>query len=293
MKESEKSVVVGLSGGLGNQMFQYAAGRSLAVRLGVPLTLDLSWFAGKSERQYALKAFQIEATLSYQCEWMPALGRKWISRISRRWLSHILDVPVWREQHFHYSKEFKLLSKPVYLEGYWQSEHYFKEVSTYLTQEFRLRKPLPLASINLLDEIKNCDAICVHVRRGDYLSNPAAAKVHGTCSADYYRAGVVELSQGLTKPHCYVFSDDPAWVRHNITLDYPMTVIDINSPQDAHLDLALMAACSHYLIANSSLSWWGAWMGSHKTKKVIAPANWFIKADKDTRDLLPESWLKR
>ena len=293
MTRRRQSVVVGLSGGLGNQMFQYAAGRSLALRLGVPLTLDLSWFAGKSERQFALSAFQIEANLCCQSEWLPAHGLKLISRLSRRWRSSIFDVPVWREPHFHYSKEFTLLSEPVFLEGHWQSERYFQKISTYLTREFRLRMPLPHASEILLDEIKASDAICVHVRRGDYLSNPAAAKVHGTCSADYYRTGVVELCQGLTKPHCYVFSDEPAWVRNNITFDCPMTVIDINGPQEAYLDFTLMAACSHFLIANSSLSWWGAWMGSNNTKKVIAPARWFLTPDKDTRELLPESWLRR
>ena len=289
----QQPVVVGLSGGLGNQMFQYAAGRSLAVRLGLPLILDLSWFGGQPERKFALAPFRIEAVKRNQYSWLPPRGRAMISRLCRRLLPRIMHVPVWREPHFHYSAEFAALSGPVFLEGYWQSERYFRGVRTQLLQEFTLRVPLPPACAKLLEEIRSCDAICVHVRRGDYLSNPVAAKVHGTCSVDYYYAGVGELRQGLARPHCFVFSDDPAWVRSSFAFDCPMTVIDVNGPLDAHLDLVLMAACCHFLIANSSLSWWGAWLGDHAGKKVIAPARWFLTDDKDTRDLIPDCWQRR
>ncbi len=293
MKAVRGEVVVGLSGGLGNQIFQYAAGRSLAVRLGSPLVLDLSWFGSKRDRQFALAPFCIEAVQRAQCSWLPAGGQAMISRLSRRWLPRIMNVPVWREPHFHYSTEFAALSKPVFLEGYWQSERYFREIRTLLLQEFTLRVPLPPACARLLEEIRGCDAICVHVRRGDYLSNPVAAKVHGTCSENYYYAGVGELCQGLAQPHCFVFSDDSAWVQASLAFDCPMTVVDVNGPLDAHLDLALMSACSHFLIANSSLSWWGAWLGERPGKKVIAPNQWFLTSDKDTQDLLPESWQRR
>jgi len=286
-------VVVGLSGGLGNQMFQYAAGRSLAVRLGVPLMLDLSWFAGLPERQFALAPFRIEAVHRSQCSLLFPRYRALTSRLSRRWLPRIMDVPVWREPHFHYSTEFAALSGPVYLEGYWQSERYFREIRSRLLREFALQEPLPPACAKLLEEIRGCDAICVHVRRGDYIRNPAAAKVHGTCTVDYYRAGVGELCQGLAQPHCFVFSDDSAWVRASLSFDCPMTVVDVNGPDDAHLDLALMSACHHFLIANSSLSWWGAWLGNQAGKTVIAPARWFLTSDKDTRDLFPEFWQRR
>lgn len=293
MAEHRHPVVVGLSGGLGNQMFQYAAGRSLSFRLGVPLCLDLSWFGGQEERQFALSPFQIDARRRSQYPWLPARGLALVSRLSRRWLPRIMGVPVWREPHFYYSRDFAALTSPVFLEGYWQSECYFREIRPLLLQEFALRQPLPPACGALLEEIRNCDAICVHVRRGDYLSNPVAAKVHGTCPVGYYRAGVSELCQGLSQPRCFVFSDDPGWVRASLAFDCPTTVVDANGPDDAHLDLALMAACRHFLIANSSLSWWGAWLGDQSGKKIIAPTNWFLTSDKDTRDLLPESWQRR
>lgn len=289
----QQPVVVGLSGGLGNQMFQYAAGRSLSFRLGVPLVLDLSWFDGQSERQFALSPFRIEAVQHLQHPWLLPRSRAMATRLSRRWLPRIMGVPVWREPHFHFSSDFASLPGPVYLEGYWQSERYFRDIRSLLLKEFALREPLPTSCAKLLEEISECDAICVHVRRGDYLSNPVAAKVHGTCSVDYYRTGVEELCQGLARPRCFIFSEDPAWVRASLAFDCPVTVVDVNGPEDAHLDLALMAACRHFLIANSSLSWWGAWLGDHPGKKIIAPARWFLTSDKDTRDLLPESWQRR
>lgn len=285
-------VVVGLSGGLGNQMFQYAAGRALAHRLGLPLSLDLSWFQGRGNRQFALAPFRIAASLEQAWPRLPPSMQARVSRLSRRWLPRIMGVPVWREPHFHFSSDFLALPGPVFLEGYWQSERYFRGIRSLLSQEFSLRELLPSDCAKIFEEISEYEAICVHVRRGDYLSNPAAAKVHGTCPVDYYHAGVRDLCQGLARPHCFVFSDDPAWVGASLAFDCPTTVVDVNGPDDAHLDLVLMAACRHFLIANSSLSWWGAWLGDHAGKKVIAPADWFLTSDKDTRDLLPESWQR-
>jgi len=293
MTSQQQPVVVGLAGGLGNQMFQYAAGRALALRFGVPLVLDLSWFCNQLERRFALSSFNIEAELRSQCLWLSPRVQSLSSRLSRRWLPRIMGVPVWREPHFHYASEFTVLSRPVFLEGYWQSERYFRDIRVLLLKEFSLNDYLPPSCAKLLEKISECDAICVHVRRGDYLSDTVAAKVHGICTLEYYLTGIEELCQGLTLPRCFVFSDDPAWVRSSFTIHCPMTVVDINGPNDAHLDLALMAACRHFLIANSTLSWWGAWLGSHAEKKVIAPASWFLTSLKDTRDLLPDSWQRR
>ena len=293
MTEQRFPVVVGLSGGLGNQMFQYAAGRSLAHRLGAPLVLELSWFSGQKDRQFSLSQFSIKALPHTPYQWLPRGGRALISRLSRRYLPRIMGVPVWREPHFHYSTEFSKLSVPVFLEGYWQSEFYFSNMRSQLIAEFALRTPLPPICAILLKEIEGCDAICIHVRRGDYLSNPVAAEVHGTCSVDYYLEGVSELCHGLARPHCFVFSDDPSWVRASLEFNCPMTVVDVNGPMNVHYDLVLMAACRHFVIANSSLSWWAAWLGKCAQKKVIAPKRWFLTLDKDTRDLLPVSWQRR
>lgn len=293
VSERNLPVVVGLSGGLGNQMFQYATGRALAYRLGCSLVLDLSWFQGRPNRKFALAPFNIAASQRLAWPLLPSWMQRQLSRISRRLLPQIMGVPVWREPHFHFSPTFTNLSTPVFLEGYWQSERYFREIRAQLLEDFSLREPLPLSSQAILDEIQNCDSICVHIRRGDYLSNPIASKVHGICPVDYYHQGLTELTKGLNHPRCFVFSDDPEWVQSSLRLDCPMTVVDVNGPEEAHLDLTLMAACRHFLIANSSLSWWCAWLGNQMGKKVVAPQRWFLTSDKNTMDLLPTAWIRQ
>ena len=293
MIKNNSPVIVGLSGGLGNQLFQYAAGRALTIRLQTYLVLDLSWFANQKERSFSLSPFQIHAQTYSQFPRLATSLQGTISKISRRLMPRAMGVRVWREPHFNYSEEFVKLTEPVYMEGYWQSERYFSEIRPLLLEEITLKDPMPSECMALFETIRSCNAICVHVRRGDYLSNPVAAKVHGICPADYYHLSVTELCAGLADPHCFIFSDDPVWVRNSLTFDCPTTVVDLNSPNDAHFDLMLMAACQHFVIANSSLSWWGAWLGSHSDKVVIAPKRWFLTQDKNTSDLLPESWLKR
>ena len=293
MSSTSQPVVVGLSGGLGNQIFQYAAGRSLSFRLGVPLVLDLSWFGGQKERQFSLSFFSIKAELKTQYPWLSPRSRALVSRLLRRWSRRILGLPVWREPHFHYSENFAKLLEPVYLEGYWQSERYFLEASELLREDFALVEELPANCEVMLQDIQIHDSICVHVRRGDYLSNPVAAQTHGTVPIEYYKNGVSEICACLNNPKCYVFSDDPEWARKNLFFNCPMAVVEINGTADAHLDLMLMASCNHFVIANSSLSWWGAWLGRFHQKQVISPKQWFLSPEKDTRDLLPDSWLRR
>lgn len=292
MKE-QKNVVVGLSGGLGNQMFQYAIGRSLSIRLGVPLALDTTWFLGQNERKLALTPLRTQCEFRNSSIFLPTKLHVLISRISRRFFPKIMGLPVWREPHFHYDPNFEKLTSPVFIEGYWQSELYFKGIRPFLLDEFRLREPLPLRSANLLVQIQNCESVCVHVRRGDYLSNSIAARVHGHCSLDYYHVSLAGLLEKLSSPHCFIFSDDPDWVRSSLSLNCPTTVVDVNGPEEAHLDLALMRSCRHFVIANSSLSWWAAWLGDYHKKQVVAPANWFLVKSKDTRDLIPASWEQR
>lgn len=292
MANEKLSVVVGLSGGLGNQMFQYAAGRALALRLQVPLTLDVSWFENRLDRHFALRPFRIKANPVNPWPLMsrfPAI----FSRIFRRFLNRIMGVKVWREPYFHFSEKFNGISVPVYLLGYWQSEKYFSAIRQELLSDFTLKEPLPLTCQEILAKMKESDAVCVHVRRGDYVTESSAAKNHGTCSVEYYKNGMVELCSHLTSPHFFIFSDDISWAKSNLIYDYPITFVDVNSSRDAHLDLILMTKCKHFLIANSSLSWWAAWLSCNPEKIVIAPYKWFVTQDKNTQDLIPETWRKR
>lgn len=295
MNKNKDRVIVGLSGGLGNQMFQYAMGRALSLRLDVPLFLDLSGFEGTADRMFALKPFYITANLlpddgnvkPYRSAW-----REITLKIAHHFFTRRLGAKVFRERYFHFDPSVLEFSESVYLDGYWQSEKYFSDFSSVVEKDFSLRSPITKQSNEILEKISGSDAICLHVRRGDYVSNPATSAVHGLCSADYYRTALQSVSNGTTNPHCFVFSDEPEWVRTNLHLPLPTTIIDFNGTDMAHEDLRLMSACKHFVIANSSLSWWGAWLGQNPCKKVVAPKQWFMGDAKDTRDLIPDGWIR-
>ncbi len=286
------AVTVGLSGGLGNQMFQYAAGRALSLRLGAPLVLDSTWFPGHKNRPYGLGNFLIQAKVQ-SCELpVPDVLKSLESRISRKWGRTRMGVEIFREPHFHFSSKFLELKNPVYLEGYWQSERYFDTCRDVIASDFELRDELPRACLGIRDEILSTDAVGIHIRRGDYVSDPATARVHELCPPDYYAKGVALATSGLARPHGFVFSDDPVWARANFSAQIPTTFVDVNPPGDVHFDLHLMAACRNFVIANSSLSWWAAWLGGPPDKRVVAPQNWFKAPGKNTADLIPSGWLR-
>ncbi|MFM8314005.1 MAG: alpha-1,2-fucosyltransferase [Deltaproteobacteria bacterium] len=285
-----KSVIVGLSGGLGNQLFQYAAGRSLSLRLNAPLKLDLSWFLGRTDRFYALAPFAVSGATCIDRFPFSNMAKALSSRISRKLFFSRMGVPIRREPHFHFDPFFENIQEPCFLEGYWQSEAYFEMYQEQILQDFNLIEPVPERCKAVAEEIKNFDAICVHVRRGDYISNPKAAKLYGICSVVYYQTAVRHLGETVKNPKCFIFSDDLAWVKNSLQLPFETKIVDINSAESAHWDLYLMAQCKHFVIANSSLSWWGAWLGKALDKKVVAPSRWFLLDDKTDRDLIPKRW---
>jgi len=293
MAEHQNAIIAGLSGGLGNQLFQYAAARALSIKLNLPLKLDVSWFSNIPNRNFALTPYSIEAEICEQNHFIPNFLRPYINRFSKRYCMTRMGSIVFRERNFAFNETFNNISSPVFLEGYWQSEKYFKDASAHIHNDFILKEPISSECRSILDEINNSHSICVHIRRGDYVSDPLTAQTHGTCSLEYYEHNVAELARMAQTPHCFVFSDDCQWVRDNLNLSCPSTIVDIHTGDEAHLDLFLMSSCQDFIIANSSLSWWAAWLGKHKQKKVIAPKQWFLNSDKDTKDLIPASWERK
>ena len=287
-----QSVIVGLSGGLGNQMFQYAAGRALSLRLQVQLRLDLSWYANQKERKYALDDFAIHVEFAAYPLSIPSVVQSLESRVSRRWARRRMGSRVFREPHFHFCPAFLELEEPVYLEGYWQSERYFDAVREVIAADFALTGELPPKCLPIREQILAKEAICFHVRRGDYVSNPATASVHELCPLEYYQQGASIVAAGHPNVHGFVFTDDPVWAREHFKVPFPTTVVDVNGPDEAQWDLHLMASCKHFVIANSSLSWWAAWLGSATDKQVIAPGKWFKTEGKSTIDLIPAGWTR-
>lgn len=297
----KKRVTVALYGGLGNQLFQYATGLSMAKHYGASLALDLSWFEAvhgmqnTTIRNFALKAFAIQAEL--KTGEFPELSeqsifKRLITKILRRIGLDALQGNIYTEKGFRFDPKIFHLNCPIWLNGYWQSPKYFENLGHDIHSAIGRPQNLSSESTAMLEKISAAQSICAHVRRGDYVTNQHASEMHGLCNVDYYRKGIRLVSADLSNPHCFVFSDDPQWVRENFDVGIPITVVDINDADNAHQDLWLMAACRRFVIANSSLSWWGAFLGMDHGKIVVAPKNWFADKKLDTSDLIPDEWIR-
>jgi hypothetical protein len=285
---------VRLTGGLGNQMFQYAAARAISIRVAAPLELDLSWFATNSDREFALAPFNIEGKLIGGDGRRADKEEKKTKRVFAkfRYRFHLLSFfgREYKQISFEYDPRFESLAAPIFLKGYFQSDRYFSAVSEVLRKDFTLTKKAESLTEQMEKAIESIDGICIHVRRGDYIHNPKVNSQTGICSIDYYQRGLELVAKNLSNPHCFVFSDEPQWTRDNLQLELPMTVVDIHDANQAHEDLRLMMACKNFLIANSSFSWWAAWLGRYPNKTVVAPAIWFKSGGKNTKDLIPDHW---
>jgi hypothetical protein len=276
-------------------MFQYAVGRRLAIRLQTELKMDISWFRDKPTRRYSLGHFNIHGSVASPEE-VTALRKPhhaFVTRLIYMVLPQMrkLAPSHIREKHFHFAPEILNLHDGVYLDGYWQSEKYFFEISPIIRSELTLKHPPSGRNLELSGLMKSCQSISIHVRRGDYASDPGISAFHGTCDRGYYASCVEYMAQRIESPHFFVFSDDPHWARANLPMSYPISFIEHNRGETDYEDLWLISQCKHHVIANSSFSWWGAWLNASKSKLVIAPGKWF-RAILNEKDLIPVEWLR-
>jgi hypothetical protein len=277
-------------------MFQYAAGRSLALARGQSLRLDISEFAGYALHQgFELqKVFAAQTIIAKEVAVRRILGWQF-SPVLQRILARP-GMALFRrrgfvvEPYFHYWPEIKNVPRDCYLRGYWQSEKYFQEAAPTIRKDFTFKKTLTKENSDLAERIREKNAVSLHVRRGDYVRNPKTAATHGLCSLDYYQAAIRYISKQVEQPFFFIFSDDITWVKKHLEMNFPCRYIDHNSGADSYNDMHLMSLCRHHIIANSSFSWWGAWLSSHKNKIVVAPKKWFAN-DNSTTDLFPQGWV--
>jgi len=185
----------------------------------------------------------------------------------------------------------KVLEEPGYvrLVGYWQNEKYFEEIADVIRSDFEFREPLDASDAAIAVEIERSTAVSVHVRRGDNVWNPASTRFHGVLPLEYYRSATELIRSSVSEPHFFVFSDDPEWCRANLQLPGPVTVVDHNQ-DNAGDDLRLMALCRHHVVANSTYSWWGAWLSRREDKIVVAPKK-FVAAAGVEHDVVPDHWV--
>jgi hypothetical protein len=287
-------VIARIEGGLGNQLFQYAAARSLADRLDCELALDLRGLAENGDRPYQLDLYKTRCSIADAAflntlpPWRSSRSGRVRSRMAQC-LPGLYAYPVLWPRDFSYDSRFERIKRPVFMVGYWQTEKYFSWNRSRLLQDLQLRAPLD-SSHPVLGRIRSTNSVALHVRRGDYVSNPAAADFHGTCDMAYYAAAVADLTRRQADAELFVFSDEPEWARVNLKFDLPTHIVDAHTPEQGHLDLELMRHCRHHIIANSSFSWWGAWLCESQAQRVYAPQRWFRDPGTNTSDVIPPLW---
>lgn len=290
-------IITHIIGGLGNQMFQYATARAVAENMDETLLLDVSGFSNyKLHNGFELSCvFAGPKEIATKDDLQQVLG--WQSKpIIKRFLfrnefSWLRSKQFVIEPHFQYWDGIEGIPSNAYLSGYWQSEKYFKSIESVIREDFKFKQPMSAENRKIADEIVKNNAVSLHIRRGDYVKDAATLVTHGLCSLEYYHAAIQLISEQVEQPKFFIFSDDIEWVKGNLKIDFPTHFIDHNHGPESYNDMRLMSLCKHNIIANSSFSWWGAWLNQCQTKIVVAPKRWFNKQT-DTNDLIPAKWIK-
>jgi len=283
-------IITQIKGGLGNQMFQFAAGKTLAHLTNSFLKLDVSAFDEYKLRNFDLLNFQTNIAFADKQEINDLLPAHNFEK-AFQYFSPFNKRSYYREKKFSFDEKVLRLGRNVYLKGHFQSEKYFLPAKEIIKQEFRFKDEV-ISNVNeFANKINNEQSVAVHIRRGDMGSDPVTAEYHGILTVDHYQKCIDIISSKVPGPVFYFFSDDIKWVKENLQIPQSVYVSD-NITKDHIEDLYLMSQCKHNIIANSSFSWWGAWLNDNPGKIVIAPKNWFNKGPKDIQDLIPEGWLK-
>ncbi|WP_157567265.1 alpha-1,2-fucosyltransferase [Mucilaginibacter arboris] len=299
-------IVTKLISGLGNQLFQYAIGRQLSLAKEVPLKLDLSFFKSQDLRSYKLNHYHINAEIATTADIVPF--RKEINRYQKLHQQTSFFAKVYRnvepvlfpkhtknyfKEHIWWILEPDVFKTPanVYVEGYWQHYKYFENVQPQIFEELTLKEPLDTKAAAWLSAIKtDKSSVAVHIRRGDYVTDSNANYLMGVLPMEYYQKAIHYLKQKVSKPSFYFFSDDLEWVKENIKTDAATYYVDGNTD---YVDLDLMRQCSNNIIANSTFSWWGAFLNRNPNKIVIAPEKWSAREDVNKSIQLQfPSWIK-
>lgn len=283
-------IISHINGGLGNQMFQYAAGRTLAELNNTVLKLDVSAFDGYRLRSFDLLNFDTEIMFATKQEVSSLLPANDFEK-AFQYVLPLKKRSYHRERSFSFNEKLLKYGANVYLKGYFQSEKYFSPIKSIIRKDFLLKNKI----INHLEELsfslRTVNSVSVHVRRGDFSDDPQIAEYHGTLDKNYYKSTINLISSRIANPVFYFFSDDINWVMKNLAIPGAVYISD-SITKNHYEDLYLMSKCKHNIIANSSFSWWGAWLNNNPDKIVIAPQRWFNKGPKDTQDLLPDGWIK-
>lgn len=289
-------IIVRLIGGVGNQLFQYAAGMSLAKFHGVDLKLDVTGFTNYHLHEYGLESFRISAGIASETDLaMYTKNSLFFEKFTLyQRIANMFGAKknFFMEKSFCFDPNFYSFPNNSYLDGYWQSEKYFISIENIIRKEFVLKKSLSKDSSHYMTEINSANSVSIHIRRGDYVSNLETNKIHGLLSNDYYAHSVDYLKSIYKNLTFFIFSDDLDWCKKNLNLDGDIVYVNtIKNKSNFCDDFTLMSLCEHHIIANSTFSWWAAWLAPYPNKIVIAPKRWFHSGGRDTKDIMPANWI--
>ena len=282
-------IVVKLIGGLGNQLFQYAAGLQLANNHNVPLKLDANAFKEYKLRKIDLQNFQLDYDLATDKEINSLKNESIWNGLKNRLLPYSYKSH-YKEPYFHFNPSYYLLGSNVYLQGYFQSEKYFTAIKEQIHSKFKLKDDITVHLQSLANELNNKNSVSIHIRAGDYSLNKTA-DYHGILSKEYYTKAIQIIKDKIPNAEFYLFSDEIEKAKMVLT-DQPIQIISRDVATNHLEDFYLMSQCKHNIIANSSFSWWATWLNPNPDKIVIAPKKWFNKGPQDTQDLFPSSWIQ-
>ena len=293
-------VISNIVGGLGNQMFQFACGRAVSLQSRQPMKIAVDCMTnyGLHNGFELHSVFNCHAPLASRGDLRKLIG--WRSPpLIRRAVSRLRLEPNLRsgwcaEPHFQYWPGIMGITgttRGTYLHGYWQSEKYFADVAATIRSDFNFRMPWDAEDTAVRDRMQSQPSASVHIRRGDYVTGKNQ-RVYASCSLDYYLAAIKHIKACVPHVKFYFFSDDPDWVRNHFgAISEGLEVVDHNHGARSAHDMRLMALADHHVIANSSFSWWAAWLNPSTSKMVIAPKQWFLNGTVDS-DLIPASWTR-
>ncbi len=285
--------IIQVMGGLGNQMFQYALGRSLELQQKADVCYELSQFRRIDERELSIVKYRTIVRPISRVDRITmrlSLGRS-LKRM--RPLLRVVGLGAWRvhdDPRKGCDESVRDLRGRWYLCGWWQSPTYFEPIRATLLSEFQPVDALTGANLELADQIQSTNSVCVHIRRGDFVSSPIYSRIVKVQSEDYFLTAMKEINRRTGGAHFFVFSDDAQWARENIRLDAPIEFVNHNGPKSDYLDLHLMSRCRHFVTSNSTFSWWAAWLARSPGKIVIVPPVWGVDGSGPPPGLIPADW---
>lgn len=283
-------IIMEIKGGLGNQMFQYALGYKLTL-MGKKVKYDISSYVqnrrGNNLRKFELDLFELEMPIAAERELIQmGSGVSILGKICKR--SGLGKNKIYTENLDEGYQPSIFMMDDIYMSGYWQSEKYFKDIRTQILDIYRMPPSMERENRAVLEEIGKTNSVSMHIRRGDYLNEQNRDIYGGICTSEYYESALNVLHQRMGNIKVFLFTDDPGWAKKKFKKD-DVYVVEENFNTNNAYDLFLMSRCRANIIANSSFSWWGAWLNQNREKVVIAPSKWFN--NHNTSDYVCENWI--